>query len=204
MSTTIRAHWSASRSWRATLEVSAENATGPIGDGMTASVKKILMPILSRRVLTLRVRGFWVLVVLTLVRNAHKIKLSAASRLAAITLAAPSFNGRTADSGSAYRGSNPWGAAKVLACLWYFPVVFHSDLCFVVQAISDTSAIWAPEPIKSLQLISDLRVTYLLVQNSSSINVLRNEPARASEHLLPGQCSTFLMYLQLSGPLGNY
>ena len=27
-------------------------------------------------------------------------------------LVAPSFNGRTADSGSAYRGSNPWGAAK--------------------------------------------------------------------------------------------
>src|SRR5271166_2028628 len=27
-------------------------------------------------------------------------------------IAAPSFNGRTADSGSAYRGSNPWGAAK--------------------------------------------------------------------------------------------
>src|SRR5947208_8398648 len=26
-------------------------------------------------------------------------------------LVAPSFNGRTADSGSAYRGSNPWGAA---------------------------------------------------------------------------------------------
>ena len=30
------------------------------------------------------------------------------------TLAAPSFNGRTADSGSAYRGSNPWGAANPL------------------------------------------------------------------------------------------
>src|SRR5215468_9866724 len=27
---------------------------------------------------------------------------------------APSFNGRTADSGSAYRGSNPWGAANSL------------------------------------------------------------------------------------------
>jgi hypothetical protein len=27
-------------------------------------------------------------------------------------LTAPSFNGRTADSGSAYRGSNPWGAAN--------------------------------------------------------------------------------------------
>jgi hypothetical protein len=27
-------------------------------------------------------------------------------------LGAPSFNGRTADSGSAYRGSNPWGATK--------------------------------------------------------------------------------------------
>lgn len=26
---------------------------------------------------------------------------------------APSFNGRTADSGSAYRGSNPWGAANL-------------------------------------------------------------------------------------------
>src|SRR6266567_6592175 len=29
--------------------------------------------------------------------------------------AAPSFNGRTADSGSAYRGSNPWGAANKIA-----------------------------------------------------------------------------------------
>src|SRR5579864_2606204 len=29
-------------------------------------------------------------------------------------IAAPSFNGRTADSGSAYRGSNPWGAAKIV------------------------------------------------------------------------------------------
>ena len=28
---------------------------------------------------------------------------------------APSFNGRTADSGSAYRGSNPWGAANIHA-----------------------------------------------------------------------------------------
>jgi hypothetical protein len=32
---------------------------------------------------------------------------------------APSFNGRTADSGSAYRGSNPWGAANLYAViLW--------------------------------------------------------------------------------------
>jgi hypothetical protein len=30
-----------------------------------------------------------------------------------VSLVAPSFNGRTADSGSAYRGSNPWGAATV-------------------------------------------------------------------------------------------
>src|SRR6266700_3674191 len=29
-----------------------------------------------------------------------------------LPITAPSFNGRTADSGSAYRGSNPWGAAK--------------------------------------------------------------------------------------------
>src|SRR5262249_32335700 len=32
-------------------------------------------------------------------------------------IAAPSFNGRTADSGSAYRGSNPWGAANLLSHL---------------------------------------------------------------------------------------
>ncbi len=29
-----------------------------------------------------------------------------------ILLVAPSFNGRTAASGAAYRGSNPWGAAN--------------------------------------------------------------------------------------------
>jgi hypothetical protein len=34
---------------------------------------------------------------------------------------APSFNGRTADSGSAYRGSNPWGAAKM-----QFPVLLRA------------------------------------------------------------------------------
>jgi hypothetical protein len=33
-------------------------------------------------------------------------------RVARSAHVAPSFNGRTADSGSAYRGSNPWGAAK--------------------------------------------------------------------------------------------
>ena len=32
-------------------------------------------------------------------------------------IAAPSFNGRTADSGSAYRGSNPWGAANLFFSL---------------------------------------------------------------------------------------
>ena len=34
------------------------------------------------------------------------------------SLAAPSFNGRTADSGSAYRGSNPWGAANLESCTY--------------------------------------------------------------------------------------
>jgi hypothetical protein len=37
--------------------------------------------------------------------------------------AAPSFNGRTADSGSAYRGSNPWGAANIHAG---FPIADYS------------------------------------------------------------------------------
>src|SRR5207253_9862303 len=48
--------------------------------------------------------------VLTAVNAAHKIK--AAERFRSIKIA-PSFNGRTADSGSAYRGSNPWGAANL-------------------------------------------------------------------------------------------
>jgi hypothetical protein len=34
-------------------------------------------------------------------------------------LVAPSFNGRTADSGSAYRGSNPWGAANLESVTWH-------------------------------------------------------------------------------------
>jgi hypothetical protein len=41
-------------------------------------------------------------------------RANTAARLAAqCALAAPSFNGRTAASGAAYRGSNPWGAAKI-------------------------------------------------------------------------------------------
>jgi hypothetical protein len=34
-------------------------------------------------------------------------------KIARFALVAPSFNGRTAASGAAYRGSNPWGAATV-------------------------------------------------------------------------------------------
>jgi hypothetical protein len=51
---------------------------------------------------------------LTCFAEHHKIKDASQFRLRVRTkLAAPSFNGRTADSGSAYRGSNPWGAAKL-------------------------------------------------------------------------------------------
>ena len=38
---------------------------------------------------------------------------------------APSFNGRTADSGSAYRGSNPWGAANIHAGLTHVALLKH-------------------------------------------------------------------------------
>ena len=41
---------------------------------------------------------------------------------------APSFNGRTADSGSAYRGSNPWGAAKTFQALPGFLALHHCRL----------------------------------------------------------------------------
>src|SRR6476660_9054114 len=56
---------------------------------------------------------------LTCLKLHHKIK-DAGCRTGC-TLAAPSFNGRTADSGSAYRGSNPWGAAKQPLPPLYFP-----------------------------------------------------------------------------------
>jgi hypothetical protein len=49
---------------------------------------------------------------LTGIPTAHKIKLPL---WFSASTAAPSFNGRTADSGSAYRGSNPWGAANINA-----------------------------------------------------------------------------------------
>ena len=37
--------------------------------------------------------------------------------LNAVTIAAPSFNGRTGASGASYRGSTPWGAAKIITFL---------------------------------------------------------------------------------------
>src|SRR4051812_1091854 len=51
---------------------------------------------------------------------AAQIFASAASALRIPARVAPSFNGRTADSGSAYRGSNPWGAANVFNNLQFF------------------------------------------------------------------------------------
>src|SRR2546421_12731897 len=54
---------------------------------------------------------------------------------------APSFNGRTADSGSAYRGSNPWGAAKCFQALPRQLALPHSasvapELHFVAELVS--------------------------------------------------------------------
>ena len=52
---------------------------------------------------------------LTVFQHANRIIrsfLGAARRLARSFNIAPSFNGRTAASGAAYRGSNPWGATK--------------------------------------------------------------------------------------------
>jgi hypothetical protein len=51
-------------------------------------------------------------------------------------LAAPSFNGRTADSGSAYRGSNPWGAASIHDCFGTSRVF---DLSCVTNFLADSS-----------------------------------------------------------------
>jgi len=46
--------------------------------------------------------------------------------------AAPSFNGRTADSGSAYRGSNPWGAAKTFELV--LSVISHVAEAYEIRA----------------------------------------------------------------------
>src|ERR1035437_6365578 len=54
-------------------------------------------------------------------RNQYNpISVRASARVQRCRAAAPSFNGRTADSGSAYRGSNPWGAAKLGSITHFF------------------------------------------------------------------------------------
>ncbi len=66
--------------------------------------------------------------VLTMKRTTHRIVDSLPG--IPTPFAAPSFNGRTADSGSAYRGSNPWGAANKS------PVFFDSLLPSHVRVTS--------------------------------------------------------------------
>ncbi len=51
---------------------------------------------------------------------------------------APSFNGRTADSGSAYRGSNPWGAANHA-----IPLTFPSNYPSLIQRFASVLPAWA-------------------------------------------------------------
>jgi PAS domain S-box-containing protein len=55
------------------------------------------------------------------------------------TVAAPSFNGRTADSGSAYRGSTPWGAAR-----------FFNDLQIYFSPLLSQPNLLSHEAIQSL------------------------------------------------------
>src|SRR5260370_7401020 len=62
---------------------------------------------------------------LTSRHEAHRIREADGNYAPLQPLAAPSFNGRTADSGSAYRGSNPWGAAKHLQQLARLPSRTH-------------------------------------------------------------------------------
>src|SRR5271166_5016702 len=56
-------------------------------------------------------------------------------------IAASSFNGRTADSGSAYRGSNPWGAAKSFQAL---PSPLSLTLCLPFASCLRIVADWFP------------------------------------------------------------
>ena len=78
-------------------------------------------------------------------RNQYNpISARASERVPCDRTVAPSFNGRTADSGSAYRGSNPWGAANLLSRLIYscsnrftgnadpYPLILLSARCRVI------------------------------------------------------------------------
>src|SRR5438132_6474796 len=110
ISTTMSAHWLASRARRATSLYSLViGLTLPRTVAMRDFPNNDSTPPKSTNQSELR----WPFV-LTAVNAAHKIK--AAERFRSIKIA-PSFNGRTADSGSAYRGSNPWGAANHLALI---------------------------------------------------------------------------------------
>src|SRR5438093_6121931 len=106
ISTTMSAHWLASRERRATSLYSLViGLTLPRTVAMRDFPNNDSTPPKSTNQSELR----WPFV-LTAVNAAHKIK--AAERFRSIKIA-PSFNGRTADSGSAYPGSNPWGAANL-------------------------------------------------------------------------------------------
>jgi membrane protease YdiL (CAAX protease family) len=59
-------------------------------------------------------------------------------------LVAPSFNGRTAASGAAYRGSNPWGAAKIFPfCALLMP---DSTPVQVQELVQDSAPERATQP----------------------------------------------------------
>src|ERR1039457_5057269 len=124
MSTTIKAHCSASSGRRATSVESVENATVPITDDIELPPRYELMFILACCLSSARARhrnfaaGEHVSRTCVAKLTLHSgnqynpISVRASERVPCGRIAAPSFNGRTADSGSAYLGSNPWGAAK--------------------------------------------------------------------------------------------
>ena len=79
---------------------------------------------------------------LTAIRQNHRINKGCRTTPVQPQTSAPSFNGRTADSGSAYRGSNPWGAAK------FYPVFMRFSWTVLCPPMSVTFSVSAlcPHP----------------------------------------------------------
>jgi hypothetical protein len=101
------------------------------------------------------------------------------------TNSAPSFNGRTADSGSAYRGSNPWGAAKLTSSA--------TSLCTASEIPSSASLLCVCGLFASCRHFSRSAVqrvvdaSHIFTRNRMAIDIDCDLDASVS-HLLPDVC----------------
>src|SRR5512142_1935675 len=89
--------------------------------------------------------------------------------------AAPSFNGRTADSGSAYRGSNPWGAARLSS---------HDCSCAASEPLNSAGKAHLAEQGGETRIVANLLPARIQLQPYQPIGTLAHCLVEYSKGLL--------------------